>query len=70
MHIGVLITEHSVRETLEVTDRAYIMHQGVILTQGTANELIKDSIVRETYLGEDFYFKKTKSVISYQLSFV
>ena len=60
MHIGVLITEHSVRETLEVTDRAYIMHQGVILTQGTANELIKDPIVRETYLGENFYFKKTK----------
>ena len=60
MHIGVLITDHSVRETLEVTDRAYIMHQGVILTQGTANELIKDPNVRETYLGENFYFKKTK----------
>lgn len=60
LHIGVLITDHSVRETLEVTDRAYIMHQGVILTQGTANQLIQDPIVRETYLGENFYFKKTR----------
>ncbi len=58
--IGVLITDHSVRETLEVTDRAYIMHQGVILTQGSAAQLINDPIVRETYLGEHFYFKKTK----------
>ncbi|MBN2329266.1 MAG: LPS export ABC transporter ATP-binding protein [Candidatus Omnitrophica bacterium] len=58
--IGVLITDHSVRETLEVTDRAYIMHQGVILTQGSAAQLINDPIVRQTYLGENFYFKKTK----------
>jgi len=58
--IGVLITDHSVRETLEVTDRAYIMHQGIILTQGTSSQLINDPIVRETYLGENFYFKKTK----------
>jgi len=57
-HIGVLITDHSVRETLEVTDRAYIMHEGVILTQGTAKELINDPIVRETYLGEKFYFRE------------
>ncbi len=55
--IGVLITDHSVRETLEVTDRAYIMHQGVILTQGSASELIDDPVVRETYLGEKFYFR-------------
>jgi len=55
--IGVLITDHSVRETLEVTDRAYIMHQGVILTQGKAEELIDDPIVRETYLGEKFYYR-------------
>ncbi len=58
--IGVLITDHSVRETLEVTDRAYIMHQGVILTQGSAQQLIDDPIVRETYLGENFYFQKTR----------
>ncbi|HOJ59997.1 MAG TPA: LPS export ABC transporter ATP-binding protein [bacterium] len=58
--IGVLITDHSVRETLEVTDRAYIMHQGVILTQGSALQLIDDPIVRETYLGENFYFQKTR----------
>jgi lipopolysaccharide export system ATP-binding protein len=56
-NIGILITDHSVRETLEVTDRAYIVHQGVILTQGTSKELINDPIVRETYLGENFYFK-------------
>ncbi|MDX9753750.1 MAG: LPS export ABC transporter ATP-binding protein [bacterium] len=56
-NIGVLITDHSVRETLEVTDRAYIVHQGVILTQGTAKELINDPIVRETYLGENFYYR-------------
>ncbi len=66
--IGVLITDHSVRETLEVTDRAYIMHQGVILTQGPAAQLINDPIVRETYLGEHFYFKKTKQEESHRKS--
>lgn len=58
--IGVLITDHSVRETLEVTDRAYILHQGVILTQGSAHDLINDPIVRETYLGENFYFQDAR----------
>ena len=57
-NIGVLITDHSVRETLEVTDRAYIVHQGVILTQGNAQELTNDPIVRETYLGDNFYFRE------------
>ncbi len=56
-NIGVLITDHSVRETLEVTDRAYIMHEGLILTQGPAETLINDPIVRETYLGEKFYYR-------------
>ncbi|MGI6454384.1 MAG: LPS export ABC transporter ATP-binding protein [bacterium] len=56
--IGILITDHSVRETLEVTDRSYILHEGVILTQGTASELINNPIVREAYLGEKFYFRE------------
>jgi lipopolysaccharide export system ATP-binding protein len=57
-HLGVLITDHSVRETLEVTDRAYIMHDGVILTQGNARELVNDPVVREAYLGDKFYMRE------------
>lgn len=57
-HLGVLITDHSVRETLEVTDRAYIMHNGVILTQGNARELVNDPVVREAYLGDKFYMRE------------
>ena len=57
-HLGVLITDHSVRETLEVTDRSYIMHEGIILRQGSAKELIQDPLVRDTYLGEKFYYKE------------
>lgn len=60
--IGILITDHSVRETLEVTDRAYILNEGIILTQGTANELINDPIVRETYLGQRFYFREQEEI--------
>ncbi|MEW5767801.1 MAG: LPS export ABC transporter ATP-binding protein [bacterium] len=52
--LGVLITDHSVRETLEVTDRAYIMYQGKILIHGTALELVNDPKAREIYLGERF----------------
>ncbi|MEW6073093.1 MAG: LPS export ABC transporter ATP-binding protein [Planctomycetota bacterium] len=52
--IGVLITDHSVRETLNITDRAYIIHQGRILREGTAQELIRDPRVREVYLGRSF----------------
>lgn len=56
-HLGILITDHSVRETLEVTDRAYIVNDGSILTQGPAEQLIRDPLVREIYLGEKFYFR-------------
>lgn len=56
--LGILITDHSVRETLEVTDRAYILNEGRILTQGSSEDLINDPIVRETYLGENFYFRE------------
>ncbi len=52
--LGVLLTDHSVRETLSITDRAYIMAEGRILISGTAQELITDSKAREIYLGEKF----------------
>ena len=52
--LGVLITDHNVRETLSITDRAYIMYEGKILRSGTANELASDPDIREIYLGEAF----------------
>ena len=52
--LGVLITDHNVRETLRITDRAYIMYEGRILLQGTSQELAGDSRAREIYLGERF----------------
>jgi len=52
--LGVLITDHNVRETLRITDRAYIMHEGRILMQGTAEELARDARAREINLGERF----------------
>ncbi len=52
--LGVLITDHNVRETLRITDRAYIMHEGRILLQGSAEELAQDARAREIYLGERF----------------
>jgi lipopolysaccharide export system ATP-binding protein len=50
-HLGILITDHNVRETLHSTDRAYIIHQGRILREGTATQLVEDPKVREVYLG-------------------
>ncbi|MBN8219159.1 MAG: LPS export ABC transporter ATP-binding protein [Spirochaetes bacterium] len=52
--IGILITDHNVRETLKIVSRAYIMNQGRILMKGTAQELIDNPKAREIYLGEDF----------------
>ncbi len=52
--LGVLITDHNVRETLSITDRAYIMYEGKILRSGTADELANDPDIREIYLGEAF----------------
>lgn len=52
--IGVLITEHNVRETLEIIDRAYIIHDGTVLTEGTPAEIIANPDVRRVYLGESF----------------
>lgn len=52
--LGVLVTDHSVRETLRVTDRAYIIEEGRILFEGTPAELVRSPEVRRAYLGEDF----------------
>jgi len=52
--LGVLLTDHSVRETLAITDRSYIMYEGKILISGTSEQLISDPKAREIYLGEKF----------------
>ena len=52
--IGVLITDHNVRETLGLIDRAYIIHSGRVLTEGTPEEIVANEDVRRLYLGEDF----------------
>ena len=52
--IGVLITDHNVRETLEIVDRAYILHDGKVLMSGTTEEVVRDENVRRVYLGQSF----------------
>ncbi|ARE40706.1 Lipopolysaccharide ABC transporter, ATP-binding protein LptB [Rhodovulum sp. P5] len=52
--IGVLITDHNVRETLEIVERAYILHDGQVLMSGTTQEVIRDENVRRVYLGSSF----------------
>jgi lipopolysaccharide export system ATP-binding protein len=52
--LGILITDHNVRDTLSITDRAYIMYEGTIKRAGTADDLAADSEVREIYLGNSF----------------
>jgi lipopolysaccharide export system ATP-binding protein len=52
--IGVLITDHNVRETLEIVDRAYILHDGKVLMSGTTDEVVRDETVRRVYLGQNF----------------
>ena len=52
--LGILITDHNVRETLEIVDRAYILHDGKILMSGTAEEIVQDENVKRVYLGEHF----------------
>jgi len=52
--IGVLITDHNVRETLDIIDRAYIMHDGQVLMQGTPAEVVANEDVRRVYLGDNF----------------
>jgi lipopolysaccharide export system ATP-binding protein len=52
--IGVLITDHNVRETLEIVDRAYILHEGKVLMSGTPSEVVQNENVRRVYLGDNF----------------
>ena len=52
--IGVLITDHNVRETLEIIDRAYILHDGKVLMSGTPEQVVENNDVRRVYLGDDF----------------
>jgi len=59
-NIGILITDHNVDETLSITDRAYLLFEGKVLFQGTAEQLADNEIVREKYLGRDFELKKRR----------
>ena len=52
--LGVIITDHNVRETLGITDRSYVLHDGKILKHGTTPEIVQDEMVKKVYLGEDF----------------
>ncbi|WP_319825254.1 LPS export ABC transporter ATP-binding protein [Thalassovita sp.] len=52
--IGVLITDHNVRETLEIVDRAYILHEGKVLMSGTPSDVVENENVRRVYLGDNF----------------
>ena len=52
--IGILITDHNVRETLEIVDRAYIVYDGLILTSGNKHEIANNPDVKKVYLGEKF----------------
>jgi lipopolysaccharide export system ATP-binding protein len=52
--LGVLITDHNVRETLDIIDRAYILHGGTVLMEGTPSEIVANSEVRKVYLGDNF----------------
>ena len=56
-HIGILITDHNVRETLSITDRAYLMFEGKVLKSGTASALAEDEAARRVYLGKRFELK-------------
>jgi len=57
-NIGILITDHNVQETLSITDRAYLMFEGKILRDGTAEQLAADELVRKVYLGQHFELKR------------
>lgn len=57
-NIGILITDHNVNETLSITDRAYLLFEGQVLYQGSAEELSSNEVVREKYLGQDFTLKR------------
>ena len=52
--IGVLITDHNVRDTLGIVDRAYVLHDGKVLTEGKPDDIVNNDAVRKVYLGEGF----------------
>jgi len=54
--IGVLITDHNVRETLAICDRAYVLKDGALLASGSSDEVAQNKLVKTYYLGEDFRF--------------
>jgi lipopolysaccharide export system ATP-binding protein len=54
--LAILITDHSVRETLTIVDRAFLIHDGHVILQGTSEEIVNDPIARKNYLGENFRF--------------
>ena len=58
--IGILITDHNVQETLHITDRAYLLFEGEILKEGTAESLASDEQVRRVYLGQNFELRPSK----------
>ncbi|MBR3793890.1 MAG: ATP-binding cassette domain-containing protein, partial [Alistipes sp.] len=60
-NIGVIITDHNVDETLEITDRTYLLYEGKILKTGTAEDLANDEMVRKVYLGKNFELRRRKS---------
>ena len=60
-NIGILITDHNVRETLAITDRAYLLYEGSVLHAGTPEEMANDPDVREKYLGRDFELRRART---------
>ena len=60
--IGVIITDHNVRETLEIVDRAYILYNGKIICSGSPEQIISNNEVRSVYLGDDFEIKKKSKI--------
>ncbi|MCM0754283.1 LPS export ABC transporter ATP-binding protein [Desulfovibrio aminophilus] len=54
MGMGILISDHNVRETLNICDRAYLVYEGTVILEGTPDEIVRDSKARQLYLGEDF----------------
>jgi len=59
-NIGILITDHNVEETLSITDRAYLMVDGKLFRQGSAEDLASDAMVRKVYLGQNFQLRRAK----------
>jgi lipopolysaccharide export system ATP-binding protein len=52
--IGVIITDHNVKETLKICDRAYIIHQGLVIEEGTPEKVVENDQVKQIYVGRDF----------------